>query len=373
MKYDLVDICDDYFWIMPQTPEYVLDSEVPYITSKNIKNGKIDFAKVNYIPYEVYKTLSSNREIREGDLLISMIGTIGEVAIVKQVDLPFYGQNVFLLRINQDKFDLRFVYHFLTSLPTKDILFSRKKTGTQSYLKYNDIVSLKIPYYGREKQIKIVEELDELFLLEAFYNDEIKKLNDLIHSQFLLYTSDNKTKNFLGNFAKPYTAERCGNRELPILSITKEFGIILQDDKFKKRIASVDTSKYKIVPKNILVQGIHIDEKNFGVQQIVEYGIVSPAYKLWKLSGCNERMVEYAMRTDETMNYIKSKFTGSIKRREKISNKDLLATPLNLPSLEKQNEFIALVDEITAIIEKIKFQIELINELKRKKMDEYFK
>ena len=76
---------------------------------------------------------------------------------------------------------------------------------------------------------------------------------------------------------------RCGDAEYPVLSITKNEGIILQSDKFKKRIASQDTSLYKIVCRGQLVQGIHIDEANFGIQDIVDVGIVSPAYKIWNV------------------------------------------------------------------------------------------
>ena len=51
-----------------------------------------------------------------------MIGTLGEVAIVKKNDLPFYGQNMFLLRLNDDLVDLRFIYYFLISKDTKSKL-----------------------------------------------------------------------------------------------------------------------------------------------------------------------------------------------------------------------------------------------------------
>ena len=154
-------------------------------------------------------------------------------------------------------------------------------------------------------------------------------------------------KNTLRNFAKIYSSKKSGGEEYPILSITKEHGIILQDEKFKKRIASTDTSTYKIVPRGIMVQGIHIDERNFGIQDKCDYGIVSPAYKLWELNkSCNPDVLVYAMRTDETMQYICSKFSGSIKRRESISNSDLLNTPLNLPDINKQNKFALFMKQI---------------------------
>lgn len=83
------DIKIDSFWLMPATPSYI-DSGVPYITSKNIRNGCIDFNDVKYISEDDYKTISSNRSIQTNDLLITMIGTIGESAFVEDF-IEFYG------------------------------------------------------------------------------------------------------------------------------------------------------------------------------------------------------------------------------------------------------------------------------------------
>ena len=131
----------------------------------------------------------------------------------------------------------------------------------------------------------------------------------------------NPSVNKLGEFISRYKAERANDIDYPVLSITKEFGIVLQSEKFKKRIASDDTSSYKVVPYGKLVQGIHIDERNFAIQNKVDNGIVSPAYKIWNVdeTKCNSEVLAYALRSDYVMNYIRSKFTGSIKRRENIN------------------------------------------------------
>ncbi|WP_400205016.1 restriction endonuclease subunit S [Methanomethylophilus alvi] len=153
--------------------------------------------------------------------------------------------------------------------------------------------------------------------------------------------------NTLREFIHPYKAKKAGNSTYPILSITKDYGIVLQDEKFKKRIASVDTSSYKIVPRGLIVQGIHIDERNFGVQDLVEEGIVSPAYKLWSVNvdRADPYVVAYAMRSDYLTDYIESKFRGSIRRREHITDNDLLDAPANIPSMKHQKIFLEFVKQ----------------------------
>ena len=98
---DLATLTKDRFWIMPATPKFDENEKIPYITSKNIRGGDIDFEKTKRISQSDYLNLSRNRPILSGDILISMIGTIGEVARVKKTDLDFYGQNMYLIRLNK--------------------------------------------------------------------------------------------------------------------------------------------------------------------------------------------------------------------------------------------------------------------------------
>ncbi len=54
------EIIIDKFWIMPATPKFNEDAEIPYITSKNIKGGHISFEKVKFISRPDYIELSRN-------------------------------------------------------------------------------------------------------------------------------------------------------------------------------------------------------------------------------------------------------------------------------------------------------------------------
>lgn len=46
---DVGEVVVDKFWIMPATPKFSDMEVIPYITSKNIKGGHIDFTKVKFI------------------------------------------------------------------------------------------------------------------------------------------------------------------------------------------------------------------------------------------------------------------------------------------------------------------------------------
>ena len=85
----------------------------------------------------------------------------------------------------------------------------------------------------------------------------------------------------LGELISKAKVERCGDRSFPVYSMTMHDGIVEQSGRFKKTIASRDTSSYKVVKKNQLVVGFPIDEGVIYVQNHEQPGIMSPAYNVW--------------------------------------------------------------------------------------------
>ncbi|BDI03968.1 hypothetical protein [Sphaerotilus microaerophilus] len=89
---------------------------------------------------------------------------------------------------------------------------------------------------------------------------------------------------------------RAGDQDLPVLSITMKHGLVDQADKFKKRVASSDTSNYRVAYKNELVVGFPIDEGVLGFQTKYPAGIVSPAYDIWTLRSKVDSHIPYLER-----------------------------------------------------------------------------
>ena len=167
------DIKIDSFWLMPATPNYI-ESGVPYITSKNVRNGKIDFTNVSYISEEDYKNISSNRSILVGDILVTMIGTIGEVCIVDD-NIKFYGQNLYLVRLNKNLIDTKYFYYYITSASIKNSLVTKKNASSQGYIKAGSIENLKVPVPPLEIQREIVRILDAFTTLTEDLTLELMK------------------------------------------------------------------------------------------------------------------------------------------------------------------------------------------------------
>ena len=201
MKQQVKDVLMDDFWIMPATPEYV-EEGIPYITSKNIKNGMIDFSKVNYISQEAYEGISKNRPILVGDILISMIGTLGETAEIAESDGLFYGQNMFLVRLDESKINKRYFLNFLKSNYVKRELDRKQNQSTQKYLKANHIEDLTIPVPTLEEQYVIAWQLDKLAAIIALRKTEDRLLDEIIKARFVEMFTSIKKEQLLGDISE---------------------------------------------------------------------------------------------------------------------------------------------------------------------------
>ncbi len=157
----LKDITEATFWIMPSTPTYDELEGIPYITSKNLSKGKIDYKGSKRISQKSYDEIAKNRPIKQDDLLIGMIGTIGDIARVEKEDLPFYGQNMYLIRFNQEIIDINYFLHYFDSELMKDYFDSIKNNSAQGYLKAEHIDEIQIPLPDLNKQKEIATTLDK--------------------------------------------------------------------------------------------------------------------------------------------------------------------------------------------------------------------
>ena len=178
----------------------------------------------------------------------------------------------------------------------------------------------------------------------------------------------------LGKLITQAKTVRCGNASYPVLSMTMHNGLVFQEEKFKKVIASKDTSDYKVVYRNQLVISFPIDEGVLATQRITEAGIVSPAYGIWDVdqSQILPEYLEYALRCNRAIQYYKAKLRGSTARRRSLPTPTLLAFKVPLPSIEKQHEILTQIHRLRSIIGNREEQISKLDDLIKARFVELF-
>ena len=178
----------------------------------------------------------------------------------------------------------------------------------------------------------------------------------------------------LGALIKQARTVRCGGADYPVLSMTMHDGLVFQDDKFKKVIASKDRSDYKVVLRNQLVVSFPIDEGVLAAQRITDAGIVSPAYGIWDIDQklIIPEFLEYALRCDRALGYYKAKLRGSTARRRSLPTPTLLAFTVPLPNVEEQRKILEIVKKVKDVIAARRQQLFAIDALIKARFVEMF-
>jgi type I restriction enzyme M protein len=141
------------------SPKYVLDG-FPLVTSKNIINGKIDFTNVNLISKDDLDKVNKRSYVDDGDLIMPMIGTIGNPIIVKK-DREFGIKNVALIKPKENsRINNVYLKYMLGSETINEHFINEAKGVAQKYLSLGFLRDLEIPLPPLEIQEQIVKEIE---------------------------------------------------------------------------------------------------------------------------------------------------------------------------------------------------------------------
>ena len=143
------------------SPRY-LEKGYPLVTSKNLKNGDIDFDTAKFISTEDYINFSQRSFVEDGDILFAMIGSIGNPVLVKKCR-EFSIKNVALFK-PYDKIHTNMKYVFYYLLYVQEKLKYEAKGGMQPFIPLNYFrKELYIPIPPYNEQERIVEKVSKIF------------------------------------------------------------------------------------------------------------------------------------------------------------------------------------------------------------------
>jgi type I restriction enzyme, S subunit len=145
------------------TPKYFEDG-IPLVTSKNLKNGRIDFSTAKLISYEDHCQISIRSGVEPGDILFAMIGTIGNPVVI-QSNQEFSIKNVGLFKKNESVINSYFLKLWLSSHLFEKISEEKQliKGTTQKFIPLGNLRALPIPFPPFKEQQRIVDKVEELF------------------------------------------------------------------------------------------------------------------------------------------------------------------------------------------------------------------
>ena len=107
-----------------KTPKYV-ETGVCFLSAKNVSQGYLDFTNCKYITIEEHEQLKKRCFSESGDVMLSKSGSLGEAAIVPNVDFEFsMFESLALLKTNRSMVIPEFLQQLLSSPRSKKYFHS---------------------------------------------------------------------------------------------------------------------------------------------------------------------------------------------------------------------------------------------------------
>jgi type I restriction enzyme S subunit len=169
------------------SPKYVNEG-VPLITSKNLTNGFIDLSNVNLISNSDLFEINKRSKVDYDDILMPMIGTIGNPVIVKDPNPKFAIKNVALIKQIAGSPNSIYLKAVLESASFKSYIEKISRGGTQKFLGLGDIRKFEFAVMDKKNEDKFVNftkkinSMRDLYLTNALKQKEM--LASLQHQSF---------------------------------------------------------------------------------------------------------------------------------------------------------------------------------------------
>jgi type I restriction enzyme S subunit len=120
------------------------------LTSKNILSGELDKEDAYYISKEDYNVINQRSKVQQFDVLFSMIGSVGNVCLIKDSEIDFAIKNMGVFSC-EDENKATFLYYYLQSPIAKKIINSYLNGAVQKFLGLERLRTFPVPEYDDEK------------------------------------------------------------------------------------------------------------------------------------------------------------------------------------------------------------------------------
>lgn len=285
------------------------------------------------------------------------------------IDKPFYFNEPFwtvdtLFYSEIKNHHAKFVYYLFQNINWK--LYNQSTSVPSLTSSIIENISVNIPNSVSEeiKIAKFLTLIDERIFTQKKIIDKLKSLIISIKNTEFYYMKGFKEK--LENILIELNEKTIINNQYDVLSSTVK-GIFKQSDYFDRTVASENNIGYKIVKRgNIVISPQNLWMGNISYNDKFDMGIVSPSYKIFNISlNYNERYIFEMLTTKKSLYLFKtvSEQGASIVRRN-LNYEAFMQLTFNVPSLNKQNNFI---EQLSLLQSKLSLENKILSLLEQQK------
>jgi len=183
-KIKLKDACKILNGFAFKSGKYV-DSGIRIIRIANVQKGYVEDERPVFYPNSEESSIRDYM-LEEDDLLLSLTGNVGRVALLDKRWLPAaLNQRVACLRIKDDRIIKDYLYFALLSDKFENDCTESSKGIAQKNMSTEWLKDYEIPLPSGQKQREIISSLKQLSMIIKNKTEQIQQLDDLIKARFV--------------------------------------------------------------------------------------------------------------------------------------------------------------------------------------------
>ena len=315
--------------------------------------------------------------LKEDDLLISLTGNVGRVALLDKQYLPAaLNQRVACIRFKSAHIYYKFAFYFMLQKKFSDDCFNNSKGSAQLNMSTEWLKQYSVPIPPFQEQQRIVERIESLF---SKLDEAKEKAQEVIES-FEARKAAILHKAFSGELTAKWREEngvgieswkncslvdvliekpRNGYSPKPVdyptsvksMTLSATTSGIFMPEHFKYIDESISNDSHLWLKNgDILIQRANSIDK-VGTSAIYTGGNREFIYpdlmmKLQVISDVSNYFIAYQLKTQRIIQYFRNNATGTTGNMPKINQKVVSMTPIVRPSFDEQNEIVRILDDI---------------------------
>ena len=140
---------------------------IPFLRAVDIVESRIDTSDLIYIKKDVHNGLLKRTQLKKGDVLFSIAGTVGRCGIFDYDFEANINQAIAILRFEETKLKHLYVVQFFNSRIGQLIIQKYARQGLQTNLNLDELSNLSIPILPEQIQKKIASLIQQSFECKA--------------------------------------------------------------------------------------------------------------------------------------------------------------------------------------------------------------
>ncbi len=178
------DICTSLTDGSHNPPQGIEYSEYLMLSSKNVFDNEITFEEPRFLSEEAFKEENKRTNIKPGDVLLTIVGTVGRTAVVTD-EMPCFTlqRSVAVLHPKKEVCNSRFLMYALQGKRT--YIEKNAKGVAQKGIYLGEVSAIEINIPTISEQDDVVEKLDSVRNIIKLRRQELSTLDDLIKARFV--------------------------------------------------------------------------------------------------------------------------------------------------------------------------------------------